>query len=318
MQQDLYNPFKNFDFKNQQCFLSGEPSDGHVQIIPEWLLQLSGLSGDEQIKMLDEGLHNYRSLRVPIASKMLESALEVLENTVSSAFKGGFDTLKELPKDVLFQWVGKFLYGLIYIEMHRGIQQKVLSPDGMNMGQGLMHKFGNLQAMLQGIFKTLEFENFRPYSILVVELEDQGTPFSFRDEINTMTFSMKMKNFGIIACLQDNNVNEKYHAELLRQIAGTKLSGTQFEELCARFYYSAYLFNRLPEYNLMQVNDEIYIEAMPLKGMSNKPIFDPWQHKTYAQVLENFWKPWGHLLFEILKDPEVPMSYFSPPQLPTN
>jgi hypothetical protein len=59
----------------------------------------------------------------------------------------------------------------------------------------------------------------------------------------------------------------------------------------------------------MPTNEAIYIEVMPLMGMSSKPLFDAWQNKTYAQVLENFWKPWGILLFEILKDPENPLTH---------
>ncbi|MNN65352.1 hypothetical protein D3C81_1808480 [compost metagenome] len=48
---------------------------------------------------------------------------------------------------------------------------------------------------------------------------------------------------------------------------------------------------------------------MPLADMSMKPIFDHWQNKTYGQVLENFWKPWGLTLFEIIKNPEQPISF---------
>jgi hypothetical protein len=127
---------------------------------------------------------------------------------------------------------------------------------------------------------------------------------------------LKLKDFGIIACLQDNGTNNKYHEELLEQLRGHRLSEQQFEELCARFFYSAYLFNRLPEYTIMPVGVIIYIEAMPLRGTLNKSLFDHWQHKTYGQVLENFWKPWGHTLFEIIKDPTKPMSYFDPAALP--
>jgi hypothetical protein len=65
----------------------------------------------------------------------------------------------------------------------------------------------------------------------------------------------------------------------------------------------------LPEYNILPVDDETYIEAMPLRGISSRPLFDTWQVKTYGQVLENFWKKWGLLLFEIIKDPERPVSY---------
>ncbi len=118
-----------------------------------------------------------------------------------------------------------------------------------------------------------------------------------------------MKDFGIIACLQDNGTNRSYHKDILEKIEDQVLHPIQFEEVCARFFYSNYLFNRLPEYTIMPTDEAIYIEAMPLRGMSNKPLFDIWQNKVYGQVLENFWKPWGLLLFEIIKNPEKPMSY---------
>ena len=70
-----------------------------------------------------------------------------------------------------------------------------------------------------------------------------------------------------------------------------------------------YLFNRMPEYNLLPVGEELYLETMPLRGMSSKPLFDHWINKTYGQVLENFWKKWGFLLLEIIKNPEKPMSF---------
>ncbi|WP_025144741.1 hypothetical protein [Pedobacter jeongneungensis] len=47
-----------------------------------------------------------------------------------------------------------------------------------------------------------------------------------------------------------------------------RLTAEQFEELSARFYYSAYLFNRLPEYTFMPVEGTTYIEAMPLFEIS--------------------------------------------------
>ena len=125
-----------------------------------------------------------------------------------------------------------------------------------------------------------------------------------------------MKDFGIIACLQDNGTNKRYHQEIINEVKEKALTAEQFEELTARFYYSAYLFNRLPEYTFMPVEGTTYIEAMPLRGNMTKPLFDVWQHKIYAQVLENFWKPWGYVKFEIIKDPENPMSFFEKPCLP--
>ncbi|WP_256002520.1 hypothetical protein [Pedobacter deserti] len=314
----VYQPFRSFDFHYKKCYLSGDTFSTPIEesnILPRWLLDMAGLSGEEPIKLLDESIRSYNSLKVPVNIEVQEHFVDALEQRMQQAFSEGYQGVSQLVQADIFNWIGKFLYGLVYLEMNAAVRQQQLSADGLNMSQGLMHKFGNLHTMIQGIYTPVEFEEFQPWSIVVVELAED-TPFSFRDEINTLTFSMKMKNFGIVACLQDNGTNARFHQQLLDQIKGTKLSAEQFEELCARFYYSAYLFNRLPEYAVMPVEGTIYIEPMPLKGTLNKPIFDHWQHKTYAQVLQEFWKPWGHTLFEIIKDPANPMSYFHPPALP--
>lgn len=319
MNSTIYQPFKNFDFKYRNCFLSGDTFKSPVQeitILPPWLLKVAGFSGDEQIKLLDESVRSYNTLKVPCNAEMLNNFVQPLEDNIATAFGKGYEGVSGLDEADLFKWIGKFIYSLIYIEMNAAVRLQQLSADGLNMSQGLMHKFGNLHTMIQSIYLDVVFEDFTPWSIIVVPLEDQDTAFSFRDEINTLTFSLKLKDFGIIACLQDNGTNKRYHAELLSQIAGKRLSAQQFEELCARFFYSAYLFNRLPEYTIMPVEGSIYIDAMPLKGTTNKPLFDQWQHKTYAQVLQDFWKPWGHTLFEIIKDPLNPISYFDPAALP--
>ncbi|MEJ2883811.1 hypothetical protein [Pedobacter sp. GR22-6] len=319
MNSSVYQPFKNFDFKYKNCFLSGDTFNTpivEIPILPEWLLKVANFTGEEQIKLLDESVRSYNALKVPCNTELLSHFLDPLEEKIATAFSDGYAAVSQLDEVSLFRWIGKFMYSLIYIEMNAAVRLQQLSADGLNMSQGLMHKFGNLHTMIQGIYLDVVFEDFSPWSIVVVPLDEKETAFSFRDEINTMTFSMKLGDFGIIACLQDNGTNKKFHGELLQQIEGKDLSAPQFEELCARFYYSAYLFNRLPEYAILPVEGSIYIDAMPLRGTLNKPLFDHWQHKTYAQVLQDFWKPWGHTLFEIIKDPTKPMSYFEPPALP--
>jgi hypothetical protein len=100
-----------------------------------------------------------------------------------------------------------------------------------------------------------------------------------------------------------------YHKELLEKIQDSILHPIQFEEFCGRVFYSAYLFNRLPEYQALPVENAIFIEAEPLRGLSSKPLFDHWVNKIYGQVLESFWKNWGFLLLEIIRNPEKPMSF---------
>lgn len=319
MNSTIYQPFKNFDFKYKNCFLSGDTFKSPVEeinILPAWLLEVANFSGEEQIKLLDESVRSYNTLKVPCNTEVFTHFIQPLEEKIADAFSKGYDAVSQLEEEDLFKWIGKFMYSLIYVEMNAAVRLQQISSDGVNMSQGLMHKFGNLNTMIQSIYLDVVYEDFKPWSIVVVPLEEQDTAFSFRDEINTLTFSMKLKNFGIIACLQDNGTNKKFHQEILDQIGKSALSPQQFEEICARFYYSAYLFNRLPEYAIMPVEGSIYIDAMPLRGTLNKALFDHWQHKTYAQVLQDFWKPWGHTLFEIIKDPTNPISYFVPASLP--
>jgi len=319
MNTGLYNPFQNFDFLYKICFLSGKTFNSpviQVPLIPKWLLEQAGLSGEEQIQFLDESIRSYNTLVIPVNSEVNEQFLTPLEDKIEAAFATGYDAVSALPELDLFNWIGKFLYGFVYIEMHSALR-KEMTADGLNMSQSLMMKFANLNFMMQNLYTSLEFEDFSPWSITVVKLENGETPFSFRDEINTLTFSLKMKDFGIIVCLQDNGTNKRYHQDIINEIKGKALTAEQFEELSARFYYSAYLFNRLPEYTFMPVEGTIYIEAMPLRGNMTKPLFDVWQHKIYAQVLENFWKPWGYVVFEIIKNPDEPMSFFEKPYLPT-
>lgn len=318
MNTGLYNPFQNFDFLYKKCFLSGNTFNSsviQVPLIPEWLLIQAGLTGEEQIQFLDESIRSYNTLVIPVNSEVNEQFLNPLENRIKQAFTKGYAGVSTLTELEIFNWIGKFLYGFVYIEMHSALR-KEMTADGLNMSQSLMMKFANLNFMLQNLYTSIEFEDFTPWSITVVKLENEETPFSFRDEINTLTFSLKLKDFGIVACLQDNGTNKRFHQEIISEISDKALTAEQFEELTARFYYSAYLFNRLPEYTIMPVEGTTYFEAMPLRGNMSKPLFDVWQHKVYAQVLENFWKPWGYVQFEIIKDPNNPMSFFEKPCLP--
>ncbi len=319
MNTGLYQPFKNFDFKSDQCFLSGATYASPlltINVLPDWLLSMANLTGNEQIKLLDESVRSYKSLVVPCNTTVYDEFVSPLEDRIAMAFAKGYAGVSALPEIDLFHWIGKLMYSFLYIEMQGAIRLQQLSGDGMNMSQGLMHKFGNLHTMLQGIYREVVLEDFTPWSIVVVPLSDKDTAFSFRDEINTLSFSLKFKDFGIVACLQDNGTNRSYHQGILDFIKDQPLSAQQFEEIAARFFYSAYLFNRLPEYTIMPVDGVIYIDAMSLRGLQHKPLFDVWSHKTYGQVLENFWKPWGLTLFEIIKDPTAPISYFDEPHLP--
>jgi hypothetical protein len=311
MSVKLYQPFESLNFSNTKCFLSGETlqsTEEKIQVFPAWLMSRYNLQ-DQPFKLLDESMATYKDLKIPCSASINEQYLEPLEQQVAAAFDGGFDGVKAIDELKLFQWAGKLLYGIIFNELQMAIRQSHTQGDEFNISQSIIHKFSNLQLMLQSINLPLFFEEFKPFSLFLFKVNNPENEFAYRDEINTLTFSIRLKDFGLIISLQDNGANRNYHRHILEKIEGKILHPIQFEEFCGRIFYSAYLFNRLPEYNILPVGDEIYLEAMSLKGMSTKPLFDDWLGKTFGQVLENFWKRWGFILFEIIKNPEHPMSY---------
>ncbi len=311
MATPIYSPFEAFNFSNRNCFLTGVPLDSEeerIQIFPQWLMTRYALE-DRPFKMLDESMATYKDLKLPCSATVNQTYLEPLENEIADAFKNGYEAVKQLDSLKLFQWAGKLLYGIIFTEIQSGIKLQRSQGEDFNISQSIIHKFSNLHLMLQSINQHITFEDFTPYSLFLFKVDNAEEEFGYRDEINTLTFALRINDFGLIMCFQDNGANRNYHREILAKVEGQILHPIQFEEISARVFYSAYLFNRLPEYTVMPVGDEIYIEAMPLRGMTGKPLFDYWQNKTYGQVLENFWKNWGFLLLEIIKDPENPMSF---------
>jgi hypothetical protein len=315
MPEQIYSPFTTFNFSNRNCFLTGQAltsDEEKIQVFPQWLMSRYKLE-DQPFKLLDESMATYKDLKIPCAAHVNEAFLEPLENEIAVAFDIGYEAVAKLDSLKLFQWAGKLLYGIIFNEVQSGIKLQHAKGEEFNISQSIIHKFSNLHLMLQSLNLPITFEGFKPYSIFLFKTDNNIEEFGYRDEINTLTFSLRIKDFGLIICMQDNGANRAYHREMVAKIENEILHPIQFEEFCGRVFYSAYLFNRLPEYHTFTVEDTIYIEAEPLRGMSSKPLFDDWINKTYGQVLESFWKNWGFLLFEIIKNVEKPMSFLFNP-----
>ncbi|WP_164126307.1 hypothetical protein [Sphingobacterium luzhongxinii] len=312
MTTKLYNPFIDFKFDLHTCFLTGETlssDEERIQVFPVWMMRSFDLE-EKPFKLLDESMITYNKLQLP-CSIGASLHIERVEKEVEEAMKTGYDAVSQLDQITLFQWISKILYGVVFNEIQVGIRQSMLTGEEMNFSQALVHKFRNLHAMMQSLYIPMEFEHRNPFDIRVFPVNNAPDTFLYRDEINTLIFSLRMGDFAIIATLQDNGTNAIYHEDALQNIGGQVLHPIQFEEICARYFYSAYLFNRLPEYTYMETPLAVFVEPMPLNDWTLKPIFDNWQVKTYGQVLENFWKPWGHTLFEIIKDPERPMTFLT-------
>lgn len=303
----LYDPFENFSL--QKCFLSGVPTgaDENTPVFPEWLMQKFDLH-QKPFKLLDESYTTYEELILPCSFEVQQKLLE-LDTEVRNAFEKGYSSVKELDELKLFQWFGKIMFGLIFKEIVNGLTSKNYD-EPFHIAPALIKKFTHHHLFLQTIInQKIAFEDFKPWSIFVFHVDNMENEFDHRSEINTLTFSFRMNNFGIVCCLQDNGSARKFHQETNETIKENLLHPIQFQEFCAKVFYSSYLFNRLPNYYTLETPDEIFINTEVLAAPGAKPVYDEWQPKVYSQVLEALWKKWGFHLIEILKNPAEPMSF---------
>lgn len=311
---ELYDPFDKLSFSPTECFLCGKKTDGLTEqspVFPAWLMKKYNLY-EMPFKLLDESMTTYEAMKTPACSKCDRDYLQELELKISKGFDIGFDGVSALDELTIFHWFSKILYGIIFIELQAAFTQHE-GDEPLGISPSLLSKFRNLHLLLQSLRMPLVYEDFQPWSLVRVKLSTESNVFDYRDEMATMIFSLAIKDAGILICLQDHGKNLEYHGALLKKINGKTLELMQFQELCALFYYSAYLFNPIAQYLILPPagnNNEYSLSPQPLEGVGLRALFNPWDTKVYAQVLEAFWKPWNITKDEIRTNPEKAMTKF--------
>ncbi len=308
----LYNPFKHLDFNPEHCFLTGQQLTSEkeeLSVFPEWILDRYSLR-EKTFTMLGDGnIIKYKDIKLPCSFQVLENALNPLEKEIERAFTIGYEEVKKLPKEKIFQWMAKLVYGILYNDLRIAINQQSMRGEKFSLSPFLENRFRNLHLMLQSLQFPIEYKQKAPWSIEVVKVKYSKDVFNYKDETNNLNFSLGMHDFGIVACLQDNGENSLFHKELMEKIADKIMHPIQFEELCGRFIYSNYLLNQYPEYVVHSTEEKVFVEAVPFSGATKKTLFNPWEDEMFGQVLANYWKPWGITMKEIVVFPNPPISF---------
>jgi len=305
----LYDPFAAMDFHAERCFLSGAKTDAPAQspVFPEWLLERYSLQ-NEQLGMLGGNRVKYGDLKLPCTVAVF-AACEELEHTISAAFSIGYEAVREIPEHRLFQWMAKLVYGVLYHDLAYAMKRHAIREKEFKLSPVMTRKLRNLHLLLQSVIMPMEFGDFVPWSIQVVKVNYSKDIFNYKDETHNLNFSLGMNGFGIVACLQDMGKNNIFHHDLTSKIGTGALHPIQFEELCGRFIYSNYLLNRMAEWDIEILTDKVVLKAKPFPEPAQKPLFGKWDDDMYAQVLSNYWKPWGLTMKDIVTFPNSPVSY---------
>ncbi|MDZ4663609.1 MAG: hypothetical protein SGJ15_01915 [Bacteroidota bacterium] len=311
MATQLYNPFQKFDFSPQTCFLTGQHLYSEVEqisVFPEWLLDRYSLR-DKTFKMLDEQTVRYQDMKMPCSATVIENAICLLEDEIEKAFTAGYEEVINVPEERLFQWMAKFVYGVLYNDIIIEQRKPTIIGNEFKLSPFLQERFKKLHLILQSLVVPMDFKETKLWSIRVFKIKYSKDVFNYRNETTNLNFSLGMNDFGIVACLQDNGavginqqvMTDKFYNKILHPI--------QFEELCARFVYANYLLNHIAEYTIQSTEEKVIVESVPLIGTANKSLFDPQDDDMFAQVLVDYWKPWGITKDKIISFPNSPNSF---------
>jgi hypothetical protein len=133
----------------------------------------------------------------------------------------------------------------------------------------------------------MEFNPRFPGSIHVFSVqapERVEFQFDYRDDTTALAVSIRLGEVGVLAALQDGGAHEGFADDFVRY-QEFPLHPLQFLELSTQFLYKARLQRRGPKFILHDAGDRVVVHQLPLAGLSNAPIYETWNHETYARLL---------------------------------
>ncbi|GAA4430752.1 hypothetical protein GCM10023188_17690 [Pontibacter saemangeumensis] len=309
----LYDPFERMQFTETNCFLCGTAISPALRtpVFGEWLQQKYNLK-EKELLLLDKSVATFGDLTIPCCALCQTHYILPLEAEVEQAAAQGIAGLKGLEEQKLFQWVGKMYYGTLVTELIKEMNPFMEPQYAVSEDPKMLGRFGSFFQVLQSLRVPMVFSDFIPCSLFLLEvnaLEDE-LPFEYQDELTSMAFSIKLGSVVMVCTLLDNGIIRRAMAKLYALTSGQQLHPIQVAEFKARVFYAAYIFNVVPEYFIRPVkpdDDRLVLDTL-IDDIRNE-IFNPWDMKAYAHMLEEMLKPWDIREQEILRNPAMPLSF---------
>lgn len=308
-----YNPFEEMTFSYECCFLCGIFLDDSIRtvehVFPKWLQHEFNL-WDKTLILLNKSQIPYRSLTVPCCKPCNNKYLNMIEKRIKAAVKGGYEEFIKLDEEVIFKWLVKLSYGVLFKEL--SLRLEIQNKDSRNIIEpDQLAKFRMLFTFLQTIRFETEFVNRTPWSILIFKINNSGTNIRYngQDLIMSNNYFLQLNNIGIISHLQDNGLMKEFFMEHRSEFTDIVLHPIQFRELCAEFQYKSVLLKKLPYYTINlpeRENGKMQILSFDLYGHD---LFDDWKTEEFCHLLEYYWKPWDYKFDDIYFDNDHYLSF---------
>lgn len=291
-----YNPFESMAFTYDRCFLCGDiltaDSRSEEHVYPRWLQRKFDL-WDQEIYLLNGTTIPYRQLKIPCCKKCNNEYLnKLVEKPIEEAFRGGYEEFKKLDRKIIFQWLTKLSYGMLFKELSLMLDRG--DPTiGRIIDAEQLKEFKILYSFLRSILHETTFNEPKPWSILLFNIKDDSKfKYYAYDHVFGNCFFMRANEIGIISNLQDGSYQQEFFYEHMKVFLKTPLVDIQFREICAKFFYKNTLMIKSPTFlTLVPSKTNNHMDVITTQPGGN--VFADWNQYEYAKILEKYLAPYG-------------------------
>jgi hypothetical protein len=313
-----YDPTDSRYLRRDRCFLCGRrltPTTRTAEhVFPKWLLDRYRL-WDAQLALLNGSLIPYRKIQIPCCKACNGIHLAALERRVEKAVAGGYRTFRRLPPAVVFQWLTKIFFQILYMEMR--LAMDVRDPSrGTILTPGFLDDFRLEHALLNSVRMPVRVSPPPPWSIFVLRAQVstiRERNFDFVDNLHGQVVAIRMGEVAVIALLMDGHAQQDIFRPYFSKVARyLRLHPIQFRELATKAIYKRSTMNRTPKFVTVWPEHQASFDmvSVPLAGFSSRPIFETWDQEKYARILHFIaGAPYGIPFERLFEPPNLAMTF---------
>jgi hypothetical protein len=225
----------------------------------------------------------------------------------------GPDTVIALDRRVLFLWLAKIYYGLIFRELFLPLTRT--DPKlGSIVTEEQLRLFRMHHMLLQSARGVVHWRHpeQQPASIFVFRCQVTGNTranFDYFDITQYPYLAIRLGPIAVMSVLQDwGALEDSVTVPQIEAARALDLHPMQFRQVTAVGAYMSHLFNRVPKHVLTSGKDDVEILTMPLGGLAGGSLYNEFNIREFGSCLAAAWQvPLdqifdGHHLCSLLTD----------------
>jgi hypothetical protein len=297
MSGDERDPIFSQALDPSRCFLCGEMVEEvertKEHIFPSWMQSDFGL-WDKSLTLLNGTVIPYRQVTVTCCFKCNNKYLKPLEDKVSTAFREGAGAVRALDPEVLFLWLAKIYYGLLFRELTLRLDRTNPDNESTITNPEILRAFGVHHVLMRRVLGEVSWNLF-PASIFVFDAltsETSAVNFDYFDAIDQPFLTLRCGSSYVVAFLQDFGAAHDFGVDGFEEVrAAYRLVLHPFQCIELDALFLTVLKQHHPAGLMLgQVPHGWDVMVSPRGGLSDLPPYDPWDRDYCRKILEGMWK----------------------------